>query len=385
MSQLVRVRSDKHPRYPWVAVWREGGRQRRKWFPSDREARAWKRQKEAELLRTAPNEEPITAEERRAVMLARERAVPLESAVRDWLQKEDVRARSISVAALIDERLEAVDREGRSKRYRDTLRARLRPLREAWGERLASDISPSDVAAWLFQRPDLAPRTIGHLRTMLHGLFVTAVDLGACVTNPVIRVRAPRVPRVGEIGILQVDQARHLLESADDILRPVIAIGLFAGLRRAEILQLDWEEVRLGRGFIEVRAAKAKTARRRLVTVQPALRRWLVEVPQRGPIWPANFERRFDDLLRRCGWRGKSAWVPADLRPENGRRPPWPHNALRHSFASYHLAHFQDAARTALELGHSDTRLLFEHYRELVTPQEAQQYWEISPHAQGLP
>jgi len=28
----------------------------------------------------------------------------------------------------------------------------------------------------------------------------------------------------------------------------------------------------------------------------------------------------------------------------------WPSNALRHSFASYYLAHFQDAARLALEL-----------------------------------
>jgi hypothetical protein len=32
----------------------------------------------------------------------------------------------------------------------------------------------------------------------------------------------------------------------------------------------------------------------------------------------------------------------------------WPDNALRHSFASYHLAHLKNAASTALELGHHD-------------------------------
>ena len=47
---------------------------------------------------------------------------------------------------------------------------------------------------------------------------------------------------------------------------------------------------------------------------------------------------------------------------------PWPKNALRHSFASYHLAAHKNAAETALQLGHMDARVLFAHYRELVSP-----------------
>ena len=57
----------------------------------------------------------------------------------------------------------------------------------------------------------------------------------------------------------------------------------------------------------------------------------------------------------------------------------WPNNALRHSFASYHLALHQNAATTALQLGHTDSRLLFEHYRELVHPEDAKAFWEITP------
>jgi integrase len=56
----------------------------------------------------------------------------------------------------------------------------------------------------------------------------------------------------------------------------------------------------------------------------------------------------------------------------------WPANALRHSFASYHLAHYQDAAKTALQLGHTESGTLFRHYRELVTQQEAAAFWNIS-------
>jgi integrase len=60
----------------------------------------------------------------------------------------------------------------------------------------------------------------------------------------------------------------------------------------------------------------------------------------------------------------------------------WPSNALRHSFASYHLAHFRDAAKLALELGHSGQDLIFRHYRELAKPDEAEKYWNIRPEAQ---
>ena len=40
---------------------------------------------------------------------------------------------------------------------------------------------------------------------------------------------------------------------------------------------------------------------------------------------------------------------------------------FRHSYASYHLAHFGDAAQLALEMGHTSPHMIFKHCRELVT------------------
>jgi integrase len=57
----------------------------------------------------------------------------------------------------------------------------------------------------------------------------------------------------------------------------------------------------------------------------------------------------------------------------------WPENALRHSFASYHLAHFKNAAATAMECGHHDSRITYRHYRELVRPKEAERFWNMRP------
>ena len=47
----------------------------------------------------------------------------------------------------------------------------------------------------------------------------------------------------------------------------------------------------------------------------------------------------------------------------------------------YHLAHFKDAAALALELGHTDAGIVFQHYREIVKPKEAEKYWNLVPTA----
>jgi integrase len=59
-----------------------------------------------------------------------------------------------------------------------------------------------------------------------------------------------------------------------------------------------------------------------------------------------------------------------------------PHNCLRHSFASYHLAKYQDAARLSLDMGHTSPKLLFNTYREVVYPEAAQLYFAIVPPTQ---
>jgi len=113
--------------------------------------------------------------------------------------------------------------------------------------------------------------------------------------------------------------------------------------------------------LIEVTAAKAKTRQRRHVAMSDNLYAWLQTITKRtGPVITA--EVRIDRFAEeRAGFEA------------------WPKNALRHSFASYHLAHHKDAAKTALEMGHNSQKLLFTNYRELVKPSQAAEFWKIAP------
>jgi integrase len=142
---------------------------------------------------------------------------------------------------------------------------------------------------------------------------------------------------------------------------PMLAIGAFAGLRDAEIKRLDWSEVDLERGHIEVKAQKAKSARRRLVSIQPNLSAWLRPYSSLQGCVAPNGNRKKLDRVRTAAGLAK-----------------WPRNGLRHSYASYRLAAIHDAPRVASELGHTSPAMLYNTYREVVRPDEAERYWKIA-------
>lgn len=124
--------------------------------------------------------------------------------------------------------------------------------------------------------------------------------------------------------------------------------------------------------MIDLSAHQAKTATRRLVTIEPALTGWLEEFKLRsGPIIEPNFNKRLNTFKTRLANPNKK---------EGGthKKVAWKQNVLRHSFGSYHLALYGDASKTALEMGHSSTDLLFKHYREVVTQEAAQEWFGVT-------
>ena len=70
-------------------------------------------------------------------------------------------------------------------------------------------------------------------------------------------------------------------------------------------------------------------------------------------------------------------WSEIDLQLR-AEKLPRKRNALRHSYISYRLAAIQDTPRVALEAGNSP-QMIFKHYRELVTPERANEWFAIMP------
>jgi integrase len=280
---------------------------------------------------------------------------------------ERIRRCNVTVAQLAKEVLEAKRKDGHAPMYLADLRKRLARFCVEFGDRPIAAITVEELDNWL-RDLDCAPKSRANFRANVGVLFSYAERRRMIDSNPILRTTRPKLPNTPP-EIFRVDELSALLAAASrrwPQVLPMIAVGAFAGLRDAEIKRLDWNEIDLVRGFVEIKASKAKTARRRLIEIQPNLAAWLTPYSaMTGPVVPANARKKMD-LVRKAAKLSR-----------------WPLNGLRHSFASFRLAAINDAPRVAAELGHTSPQMLYSTYRELVRPEEANQYWSIVPPAES--
>ena len=371
---LITLKKVKHPRYKFRVTFRQGEEYEQKYFTARTGpdgADAFVNEKKVELLNEGRKHADFTDDERRAVIRARELAesfasagvkgFTLDAALTFYADHLHLRRRSVNVLAAYDEFVATREKEGVSAVHLRDFTYRLERFAKKHAKRLVAEITTKDVDAWIFGLKN-APQSKDKHRRLLHNFFGYCAGRGYTDENPVARAAKVKVIRKAP-GILTPADTAALLAAATAEIVPALAIGFFAGLRTAEIERLDWREIDLRRGFIEITAEKAKSSQRRLVEITANLRAWLEPHAQRsGPVRLTEMRHkdRFD-LAR------KAAGIA------------WPANACRHSFASYHLALHQDAAKTALQLGHTNTAVLFQHYRELARPEDAEAYFAITP------
>lgn len=251
---------------------------------------------------------------------------------------------------------------GKRESYVKALKWSLGRFNTAFGERNLNEVSQPQIEEWLTeQKFGLATRR-AYIRDV--GIvFNFAVKRNYCALNPVANIERP-VLEDDAPEIFTVEQAAALLTAAEanaDLeLVPAIAIGLFAGLRTAELRKLEWKDVDFEAKVIEVTGRKSKTRQRRLVDISDNLASWLLPYrDEEGLVAPNWFRGRLEKLRQKAGLT------------------TWPKNGMRHSFVSYHMAQYQNPNMTALQAGH-DVDVSFSNYRNLVKPKEAAKYWALS-------
>jgi integrase len=360
----------------WCVTWPKIGKGRNRQFFADKaEAQTVFDQKNIEQENYGTAGLTFDDKKRGEYLDCAEKLQPFGKTIRDavefYLPHLRATNRTCTAAELVDELVKIKEADGASKRYLSDLRSRLTQFSDTFDGKPVAEITSSQIDEWLRSLSDkgtgkrLSPVTRNNFRRVLIVAFNFAREHGYCVGNPAEKTARAKVIET-VIGILTVDQTARLLENAPAELVPYVAIGAFAGLRRAELERLDWKEVDLQSNLIEVTASKAKSARRRFVRIQPNIVKWLQPYAQlSGNVTPPNYRELFDSAREAAGIH------------------EWPQNGLRHSFASYHLARFNDAAALALELGHTNSNLVFQHYRQLVKPKLAERYWKIVPDVIG--
>lgn len=223
------------------------------------------------------------------------------------------------------------------------------------------EICEAHVGAWIDSNGHWSARSVNNFLLRLGGFFRWAQDRGWTNAIPIRKSHRRKVESETP-AVFTTQETKRLLDTAfkmDKGIAGLLAVQLFAGLRPAEAA--DAERSGLDKVDLETRElwVKGKVERqRRIVKISDNLAKWLEAC---GDWAQMNVRRRLDAVRDAAGIE-------------------WSHDVTRHSFASYHLAAHEDAAKTAHEMGHAgNSQMLWQHYRAVVRKGDADAFWKILP------
>jgi len=307
----------------------------------------------------APGYALHVAVEEHAQAVERMGRTSLREAVEFFLRHHRADVPRLTLAQIAEQFARSRQQSGLSAHYISQCRKTVGDLAKEFPGKTLPDLRTAELDAWLGGLTFVA-KTKNGMRIILVACGNWAEGRGYLVKGgspfpAMVRYKETKAP----VSLFTPGEMTRLLQKADATLRPFLALGAFAGLRMAELQRLDWKEIDLIRGFVIVDASKAKTRQRRLVPISDNLKQWLT--PYQEASGPVCLHQR-----------------PQLAAAKLCEGLQWQENGLRHSYISYRLAILHDTARVALEAGNSP-EVIFGHYRELVTPEDAKAWFEIRP------
>lgn len=258
-------------------------------------------------------------------------------------------------------------------------------------------ISWNSISSW--QNPartsapggGLAPKTIKHYHTFISSVLERAVKWQVIQDNPARRIDAPKVDRVA-IEHMDDKQAIRFMEIVQDEpieYRVIFTMLLITGMRRGELLGLEWPDIDFENGVVHIRRTSQYAAGRGIYTDTTK-----TEQSKR----PLSVPAELLDLLRqyracqneqrlRLGDAWSSEWAdhPRLFTKADGRpmHPNTPYkelhkllerngmdavslHSLRHTNATLLIGSGADVRTVSGRLGHSQTSTTLNIYAEFL-------------------
>lgn len=192
-------------------------------------------------------------------------------------------------------------------------------------------------------------------RVILHSIFAYGIRREWCDDNPVARIEVPTV-KEKPISPLRLEEVERLRAACGQRrfreMRFSLHLLLYCGIRPTEVRRLKGDDILWEDKLVLIRPQVSKTGGGRAVPV-----RGLGNFRREECTIPRNWQRRWHELRQAAGF---THWVP---------------DVCRHTFASYHAAHFRNLPNLQLEMGHRDCSLLRSRYMSPALRREAACFW----------
>ncbi len=159
------------------------------------------------------------------------------------------------------------ERDGRS----------IKKLSTHFGRKRLAEITPKMIEDYKIARcRQVKPATVNRELACLKHLFTMAIKWGKANSNPVKEVKLFREP-LGRLRVLSREDEEKLLAASAPHIKPIIMTALTTGMRRGEILNLTWEDVDFGTGFLTI-GNTTKNSEMRQIPMSERLTRTLKNV-----------------------------------------------------------------------------------------------------------
>ena len=244
---------------------------------------------------------------------------------------------------------------GASRHGERRARGILAHLLPTFGKLTLVRVTPKEIAAykWKRQQAGAAPATIVKELALMKTAFNIAIrEWEWCRDNPVCRVSMGKVNNA-RVRYCDDETLAKIYQACPTWLRPIVMLARYTGLRRENVVCLQWEQVDLARGLIILEQTKngdrlgiplCDPARKTLEVLKPCRPLasgsvFLQHTTDREPVTPDMVTTAF---RRACESAGVTNFRFHDLR---------------HTFASALVQRGVDLYRVQRLLGHRDGRM----------------------------
>ncbi len=163
-----------------------------------------------------------------------------------------------------------------------TEKLRVKTLKEFFGDCDLTEIDKVRITEYcgLRRKAGKSPGTINRALAWLSFFSNWCIERGYLKENPTPKMLIEPDSR---IVILSSRQVRELLYACDPRQKLLVMLGIYTGMRRGEILKLQWSRVDLDNGFIRLEGKDTKAKRNREITMPDDLLKFLQGVRSENP------------------------------------------------------------------------------------------------------
>jgi len=267
-------------------------------------------------------------------------------------------------------------------------------LRPRFGNRALDQIKRDDIKAMINElvAKDLSRNTVRNALCVIRGIFNDAIEDGIIEVNPAARLgRFTRIAKTAEVKgtSLTPAEAEQFLQAAKEICpeyHPLFLMALRAGLRRGELVAVQWGDIQFGRdehdanrfivvqhNYVRREHTTTKSKKSRRVDMSRELRRVLIDLRDKRLL--DSFLKGKNDISDELVFLSPDGAI---LDPDNlyhryfrpvlskaGLRKIRLHD-LRHTFGSLLIQSGASIVYVKEQMGHSSIQVTVDTYGHLI-------------------